>query len=369
MRLFTGILIALLVLSFSGVAAAAEKKPGVPPVQYGTRGNLDCTSARTITCGETVSGDNSNGVNNVDHYSCSGWTESGPEEVWVLNLPGPDCWIVSVDIDPSGCDLDVFFLASCDEADCIDYGDSGFVTECLLPGTYYIVVDGYNGAECSYTLNVECETCECPEIPCCPTPFHCHIFDFNQSSNNYFSMACGGQPVWGWGMDQECIPAVACDGVQVTSILGTYLNSDYPSDAGEIAVIGPIFLDYCCWCMELCHFYDIEDRWDGGNVKISTDGGSTWQLITPAGGYDDTANDDCSCVPGEPVFTGWSGVFVRDCFDLTGYTGRQIWIGFFFGSDGSFEYCGWYPKWVKFGGYEPSATERSSWGSIKSQYR
>jgi hypothetical protein len=44
-------------------------------------------------------------------------------------------------------------------------------------------------------------------------------------------------------------------------------------------------------------------------------------------------------------------------------------IGFFFGSDGSVQYPGWYVKWVKLGGNAPISIEDSSWGRIKSMYR
>jgi len=33
------------------------------------------------------------------------------------------------------------------------------------------------------------------------------------------------------------------------------------------------------------HWYDIENYFDGGNVKISLDEGASWELITPEGGY------------------------------------------------------------------------------------
>jgi hypothetical protein len=275
MRLVTGILAALLLVSFSSVAMAAEKPKPFRYPEVGTRQLLDCTNAIPINCGDIVTGDNTGMPNNVDYYSCTGWTESGGEVVYELVLD--DCYIVTVGISGMSADLDVFFLGSCDEADCITYGDTGFTTDCMLPGTYYVVVDGYYGAASPYTLTLDCTICDCPQPPCCPTPFVCLSYDFNESACGWFPMPClSGAPVWQWGADNTCIPGVACDDVPVTTVLGTVLNGSYVNSAGEIAVIGPIFLDDCCWCMELCHYYDIEDYFDGGNVKVSTDGGVTW---------------------------------------------------------------------------------------------
>jgi hypothetical protein len=71
------------------------------------------------------------------------------------------------------------------------------------------------------------------------------------------------------------------------------------------------------------------------------------------------------------AFTGHTHntAFMLDCFDLRQYVGQPIWIGFFYGSDSSVQYPGWYIKWVKFGSDLPSSTEDRSWGSIKALYR
>ena len=40
--------------------------------------------------------------------------------------------------------------------------------------------------------------------------------------------------------------------------------------------------------LEIKTWYETEDTYDGGQVYISKNSGSTWQLITPIGGYDGT---------------------------------------------------------------------------------
>ena len=40
--------------------------------------------------------------------------------------------------------------------------------------------------------------------------------------------------------------------------------------------------------LEFWHYYNSEANYDGGNVKISINGGTTWTLLTPVGGYSNT---------------------------------------------------------------------------------
>ena len=80
--------------------------------------------------------------------------------------------------------------------------------------------------------------------------------------------------------------------------------------------------------------YDIEEQWDFGLVQVSTDNGATWTALANA----DTRND---IVPGGyPAimdqlgqgFTGDSGGWVVESFDLSAYSG-DILVGFRFMSD------------------------------------
>jgi len=90
------------------------------------------------------------------------------------------------------------------------------------------------------------------------------------------------------------------------------------------------------------HWYEIEEGWDGGNVKISTDGGNTWQLITPDGGYPYTISTYNPCIPGEEGYSGNSMGWEPAVFNLSAYANQTIMIRWEFGSDESFTYQGWY---------------------------
>lgn len=375
MRLGTILLSLLMVLAAITVVAANEKKPEGEPVEY-SRGLLDCSNAIPVQCGSVVQGTNAGLVSKVMNYSCASfWNEGGGEVVYIITLPGPNNWTITAALSATLYDPDVFILSACDEAQCIPgaYGDNTAIATSQPAGTYYIVVDQYGTAPAnpaSWTLTVSCL-----EVipPCCPFPHNCYFLDFNESPNGWYSLACGSGPVpWAWGTPTSGIPAVACDGVPRTNVLVTNLTGNYPTSKGEAAVVGPFVITPDCKCLELCHYYYIEG-WDGGNVRVSTDGGATWTRIAPAGGYPGVVYSGATSIqcltPSEPCFNGNSTTFVRHCFDLTQYVGQTIHVGFFFGSDSSVNYRGWAIKWLKIGGAEPSPVEDSSWGSIKALYR
>lgn len=236
---------------------------------------------------------------------------------------------------------------------------------------------GENGAD-HYFDAINLFYKEPPEPPCCPCERYCFEHDFNLSDYGFSTLPCNGASVWQWGTD-DLIPSVACNDTAVTYILGTVLNGAYPALSGEGAIIGPVCINEDCWCLDLCHYYDIESDytpWDGANVKVSADYGASWTIVEPHRGYDAEIAEPCGgyydlrCVCDEPVFHGDSVTFIRDCFDLTAFEEKEILIGFFFGSD---DYdsgdIGWYIKWARIGGDEPTPVESKTWGSIKALYR
>ena len=115
-------------------------------------GNLNCSGAPILNVGPT----NSTTVgltNNVNQYSCWADTYNGPEKVYriVLNSTG------KIVVDISNCDsgLDLFLLGSCEENDCLTWGQSGLSYDNAAPGTYYLVVDGWNGNSSAFRLKYQ----------------------------------------------------------------------------------------------------------------------------------------------------------------------------------------------------------------------
>jgi hypothetical protein len=183
--------------------------------------------------------------------------------------------------------------------------------------------------------------------------------------------ATGGAPVWQYGpVNNAEVPDVDCDGNPLGSVLGTVLNGDYPNNAGERAILGTFTVANNCNLLEICHFYDIENSFDGGNVEINV--GGSWTVISPMGGYpDDLISDSASyyafCVDMEPGFTDGPTGFVRDCFDLSAYVGQAVTVAVTFGSDSSVVYPGWYIAGVWAGGII-TPTEEGNWSTIKGLY-
>lgn len=144
--------------------------------------------------------------------------------------------------------------------------------------------------------------------------------------------------IWEWGAPTSG-PGGAHSGANVwaTVLAGNYPNGGMgrlttpPFGIGSSAVLG-------FW-----HWYDAEANYDGCNVKISTDGGSIWELLHPDNGYDDAAHSSNPLYP-DSIFTGHSaGHFWQvETFDLSAYGGESALFRFDFGSDTTIAYPGWY---------------------------
>jgi len=363
-------ILSVLLLAVPALVGAGEHKvraesPGTP-----SRGLLDCSEAIPVTCGATIHGSNVGWPSNVVNYGCDCYFDEGPEAVYEIAIGGAANVSFRAMIVSSDVDVDLYLLSSCDEGDCIECGDELLYASDIAPGTYYLVADGYYAYdEGTYEIQTDCFDLT---GGCCPSVNECVLYDFGAGSNGVTAETCeGGDPVWEWGAATG-IPTQSCDGEAIGTVLGTTLAGDYPSDAGDVAVIGPMTPTTNCTCLELCHWYEAEEGYDGGNVKVSTDGGSTWELITPQDGYDSLLYEDTAyCISTETAFAEEitpESEFFSTCFDLSAYVGQQIHIGFFFGSDGSYGMRGWYIDKVILGTGDVSV-ERSSWGAIKALYR
>ncbi|MBD3347932.1 MAG: hypothetical protein GF400_01900 [Candidatus Eisenbacteria bacterium] len=249
---------------------------------------------------------------------------------------------------------------------CVDltgYGVGEDITVCFI-------YEGYDGAQGAFDA-ISIGECISEQQYCCPSATICDQLNFSANSGGAVGATCGAGPSpWEWG---TCTgnPATDCDGAPISNEWCTEQSGNYPSQRGGAIVVGPFNITSGCVCLDLCHYYEIEFGYDGGNVKVSADGGTTWELVEPSAGYDDVLDSTsfiAECVADEPVFTGDSVQYVRDCFDLSAYEGEDILVGFFFGSDESNEYLGWYLRWVKLGS-DSSPVESTSWGAIKAMYR
>ncbi len=118
-----------------------------------------CSFAQPIACDDEVSGMTTNGSNFIDNYDeFTGYTAT--EQVYELTITDP----VTINATLSGLssDLDLFLLDStCIENNLlissrqVDSSDD-MISYGLQPGTYYIIVDGKDGASGSFNLSVTC---------------------------------------------------------------------------------------------------------------------------------------------------------------------------------------------------------------------
>jgi hypothetical protein len=137
-------------MGFEALGDLSDRVPAEESAE--NKGLLDCSNATPVVLDQTYTGDTNNGVNNVSTYSCSFFDESGPELVYELTLAEPANFTVNL-IPEAGVDLDLAVLDQCDEdLGCLIVADAGVSTNTPQSGTIYFVVDGYNGAAGSFTL-------------------------------------------------------------------------------------------------------------------------------------------------------------------------------------------------------------------------
>ena len=123
-----------------------------------------CQAQAVLPCNGTVNGNSAGGSNEVNNYSCTNWANSGPEAVYALTSPATGT--VTVDLTGLSADVDLFVTAAdgtaCDPDACLDAsGEYDLASEQVqfsaqAGTTYYVVVDGWQGATSSFSLSSTC---------------------------------------------------------------------------------------------------------------------------------------------------------------------------------------------------------------------
>lgn len=182
---------ALCVLASSAFAAdllsSTDKntKTGDLPKTITSTAALDCSGAVSISLNNSYTGSNVGAPNNVTTYGCSTWNESGGEVVYHLYLPTPKMWTANV---TQTCDVDIAVLSACDETSpsCLIVVDSGVQTNVPVSGDFYFVIDGYNGAACSFTFTIT-------EVIYIPVDFCQYIVPLDCTTQTLAGNTCGSQ--------------------------------------------------------------------------------------------------------------------------------------------------------------------------------
>jgi transglutaminase-like putative cysteine protease len=117
----------------------------------------DCVPDSTLACGNSDSRNNSDAgsTDRIDTYSCIDWNESGPEYAYEFTPSASSQ--VAVSLNNLSADLDLFVLApGCNATDCLVHDGLVASFDAAAGQTYYIVVDGYQGAVGDYTISLDC---------------------------------------------------------------------------------------------------------------------------------------------------------------------------------------------------------------------
>ncbi|MEA3476163.1 MAG: C25 family cysteine peptidase [Candidatus Cloacimonadota bacterium] len=158
---------------------------------------------------------------------------------------------------------------------------------------------------------------------------------------------------WEWGEPTAGgINAYSGVNVWATNLDGHYVdNVDWYLNSPEFTVPDSGILYFY-------HYHNFEGSkgektfYDGGNVKISTNGGASFNLITPEGGYDGTIS-----ALGQLGFGSSIDEWELVEFDLSNYENDDVILRWHFASDYSqHQYYGWYIDDVLVG--DPNSSEQ-----------
>ena len=157
--------------------------------------------------------------------------------------------------------------------------------------------------------------------------------NFEATDGGYIHYPKLPQPdVWAWGAPTSG-PMAAYSG---SNLWATNLAGAYPPSMWCILQTTPFVVPSGAM-FNFWQWYYFEANYDGGNVKISNDGGITYTIITPVGGYPGTMPYNPFMV-GQPAYNGQSGGWKQANFDLSAYVGQTCQIIFETASDSSVQY-------------------------------
>ena len=113
-------------------------------------------------------------------------------------------------------------------------------------------------------------------------------------------------------------------------------------DLMNAIIADEVYVDPLDPTLYLTTIWDMEDYWDFCFIQVSTDGGITWTSLAneyTVSDYDPSAHPDV--VANLPGLTSWVDDWVAMEFDLSGYEGEDVLIGFRSVTDWNTHYYGW----------------------------
>jgi hypothetical protein len=162
------------------------------------------------------------------------------------------------------------------------------------------------------------------------------IYSLNLEANNGHFV---GNNDWEWGHPAYGPPSAHSG----SNLWGTVLGNVYRVGPRLSSLISDTLTLDSAAVLTFWHWYEIEALFDGGNVKISTDDGADWSILTPQDGYDGVIADEFfNPLGGQPAFYGYIDTWLLETIDLGPYAGQTVLFKFDFGSDISTVAAGWY---------------------------
>jgi hypothetical protein len=119
---------------------------------------LDFSSATVLACKTAAAGDLTTGNDYVNYYKNTYPVTVGKELVYrfTTTMPGR----IRIKITNQAQPVYTFLLNYAHKDSLISYGTNGMTADNTKPGTYYIVVEGVNGQETAFTVEVICPTAD-----------------------------------------------------------------------------------------------------------------------------------------------------------------------------------------------------------------
>lgn len=159
---------------------------------------------------------------------------------------------------------------------------------------------------------------------------------YNQSSlSNDFELDNGGfttEAGWSWGIPIY-VPPLTGEKVWGTSLQEEYMNNMIYN------LYTPKYTLSQSSTLSFKHYYDTESQYDGANVCISTNGGQSWQLLSPNEGYN---TPSITVLSGQPGWSGNSQAWITASFDLSQYSEQEVIFRFRMGTNGDVVSYGWF---------------------------
>ncbi|MBU0507800.1 hypothetical protein KKH27_03040, partial [bacterium] len=177
------------------------------------------------------------------------------------------------------------------------------------------------------------------------TPTTVPVMVGNPSYRQSFDTTNGGwvrTPVsggWEWGAPSGPSPTPR----SAPNVWGTILWANYMDNAcwqldlnlGRVITSPVATVEFWSW-------YNTQTGYDGCNFKVSTDGGSSWNIVAPEGGYPTASMYTGSCLAAQPAWSGNRSTWTFNVIPVGQFIGQAPIFRFEFGSNASTSNVGFY---------------------------